>query len=409
MKIALLSKQNASGGGASRLAETLAVALRLAGHQVTMFTVRAHAPVAHLVPVYPKPLRRLLAFASAGSEIVLGHVGLPWDWLFLRGKLRGFDLVHIHDHWTAFNPWTLRWLSQKYPTFWTLHDCSSFTGGCLYMYDCERHRTGCGRCPRKAEETTPLRRADFTRFSLGVKRRAYAGCTFHLAAPSRWIAAKALESGVFEGSVEIVPNARDMEIFTPARRADARSKLHLEPGDAAVLLSATSLADPRKGARLGVEAINHAVARGLRVRILLMGHGAKMLQPLLRCASVDLGYIDSEEGAADAYAAADAFIFPTRADNYPLSIQESMGCGTPVVAFAVGGVPEMIIPGQTGFLATDGDPIGMADHLFNLLKDEELKQKMRTVCRAYATTHWSISPFVEANLTYYRKIISHRA
>ena len=84
---------------------------------------------------------------------------------------------------------------------------------------------------------------------------------------------------------------------------------------------------------------------------------------------------------ADAYRAADLYVHPARMDNAPCTIQESMACGTPVLAFAVGGIPEMVENGRNGFLcpAVSAETLGQA--LKKALGDSARMEKMREACR----------------------------
>lgn len=406
MRVALLSKNNHAGGGASRLAETLTLGLRAAGHEAILITARPNQEAMHTRPLYPRKLGRALSFLTSGSEALLNHVAFPVDMPFLRRRLKGFDLVHIHDTWTAFCPWTLAWIARRYPTVWTLHDCAAFTGGCLYMYECRRHHEHCGSCPRIHERRSwYARRIDCTRLSLATKRRAHAGIPYQLVAPSRWIAAKSLESGVFSGPVEVIPNGSDMSVFHPGRRHIARSTMRINPDEQTVLVTASSLEDPRKGCGFAVNALRAAWERGVRPRVLLMGKDTDRVRGRLPHTCMDFGYVRDQSKAADIYAAADLFIFPSKAENLPLSIQESMGCGTPVVAYAAGGIPEMITPGITGDLVPTEDVGGLTDAICRLLTNREHLASLRASCRSVAESEWSVDRFIARSIEHYQRVI----
>ena len=81
-----------------------------------------------------------------------------------------------------------------------------------------------------------------------------------------------------------------------------------------------------------------------------------------------LGYVREAERKALAYNAADVFAFPTKADNQPLVIMEALACGLPVVSSHLGGVPEMIQQGETGWLAEPGDAVKFAEGLRSALE-----------------------------------------
>src|SRR5690606_19979958 len=82
-----------------------------------------------------------------------------------------------------------------------------------------------------------------------------------------------------------------------------------------------------------------------------------------------LGHIDSAEKLAKVYSAADCFVITSRIDNFPNVVLESLACGTPAAGFRVGGIPDMIQPGETGVLADLGDTNALAAGITRLLSD----------------------------------------
>jgi glycosyltransferase involved in cell wall biosynthesis len=92
----------------------------------------------------------------------------------------------------------------------------------------------------------------------------------------------------------------------------------------------------------------------------------------------------SEDELAYAYSAADVFLLPSLADNLPNTAIESSACGTPVVGFGVGGVPEIVRDGETGRVVEPGDGAAFADAVRALLDDEELRARLGAGARAHA-------------------------
>jgi glycosyltransferase involved in cell wall biosynthesis len=124
--------------------------------------------------------------------------------------------------------------------------------------------------------------------------------------------------------------------------------LGLEAAGPVLLMAAHSLTEQRKGAAIVKEALLRCDARPLT--LLTMGTGRpEMSVPGLEV--VPLGRLDDDRGLALAYSAADLLVHGALADNLPNVIMEALACGTPAVGFRVGGVPELIRPGQTGWLA----------------------------------------------------------
>jgi glycosyltransferase involved in cell wall biosynthesis len=141
-----------------------------------------------------------------------------------------------------------------------------------------------------------------------------------------------------------------------------------------VLAGADSLRDPRKGFDLLVEAWNRI--RPKDATLALFGrHGNA------GAGQAYLGSLNSDEQMVAAYRAADLYVHPARMENAPCTIQESLACGTPVVAFRVGGIPEMVNDGRTGLLCASISADALAGALQAALSDAGRLEEMRKVCR----------------------------
>ena len=105
------------------------------------------------------------------------------------------------------------------------------------------------------------------------------------------------------------------------------------------------------------------------------------------------------------YSAADIFVSPTLADVFGLVLLESMACGTPMVSFDVGGVPELVRPGVTGLLAKPEDPNDLSLKIVELLEDDILRKKMAQRCREIAVTEYSIELQAKRYIEVYRQTI----
>jgi len=155
-----------------------------------------------------------------------------------------------------------------------------------------------------------------------------------------------------------------------------------------VLAGADSLKDWRKGFDLLREAWGRLPSN--RATLALFGrHGET------RPGEHYLGNLSSDEEMVAAYRAADLYVHPSRMENAPCTIQESLACGTPVVAFAVGGIPEMVEPGRTGFLAPRMDAESLGKELVTALADRNQLSRMRDACRGTAEVVWRAKDLVE--------------
>jgi glycosyltransferase involved in cell wall biosynthesis len=295
---------------------------------------------------------------------------------------RAADVVQLHNtHGSYFSHSALPLLTRRRPVVWFLHDMWAFTGHVTYAYDCERWLHGCGSCPYLGEY--PRLERDTTALLWRWKRFLYAHSSLTIVAPSRWLAGLAERSPLLGSfAAHAVPNGVDLEQFRPRERRAARLRLGLDPERPMILFAGADLADRRKGGDL----LRHALLTLDRDVQLAVAGGASV--PGLDATT--LGTLDQEE-MAYAYAAADLYVLPSRADNFPNTAVESAACGTPVVAFRVGGVPEIVTHLETGWLADPEDAGSLAEGIRMLLDDDALRSRLGETARRRALAEFGIA------------------
>jgi glycosyltransferase involved in cell wall biosynthesis len=253
-----------------------------------------------------------------------------------------------------------------------------FTGGCHYSGGCKQFVRGCGNCPSLI---MPGPR-DLSRDTLRLKRRVLAGRRLDVVSPSRWMNALAERSPVWPTGTafHVIANGLDTEVFRPADKAFARRQLNL-PADATLLaFGAEDLGNPRKGFHLLRNALP-AIAARQRIECVVFGRGrlpeSREGLPIIH----EQGFVDSPERQALIYSAADLFALPSLEDNAPQTGLEAMACGTPVVAFDAGGIPEFVRPGETGLLAPVGDSAALARQIIDLAEHPRFRQRLAAGAR----------------------------
>ncbi|MFQ5576763.1 MAG: glycosyltransferase family 4 protein [Anaerolineae bacterium] len=334
---------------------------------------------------------------------------------FNSNLFRQTDVIHLHNlHGRYFNYHRLPDMSARKPVVWTLHDMWAFTGHCAYSYNCERWQTGCFQCPllrgkgRLRVEPQPTR-LDRTRQIWRNKRALYRRAGLHITAPSRWLADLARQSILAgTGTIQHIPNGVDLNIFRPLDRDAARAELNIPPAANVIFFAAANITAYRKGFAHLPAALKALEPAGPTV-LLTMGAVSESGPQAARFKQVNLGHLSDERKQCLAYNAADLFVFPTLADNQPLTVIESLACGTPVVAFKVGGVPEMVRHMQTGYLARPGDARDLAHGIQTLLHNDALRAQMRRRCRELAETTHDLNEQTRRHIALYRQAIkAHR-
>jgi glycosyltransferase involved in cell wall biosynthesis len=297
----------------------------------------------------------------------------------------------ICAHWIAGAFLNFRQLGAvSRPIVWRLSDIWPFSGGCHYPGDCSRFELACGSCPQLGSASEN----DLSRRGFDARERAYRGLDLTIAAPSRWIADLARRSRLFGNRrVEHIPTGVDLAVFHPRDRRAARRKLGLpETGAVALFGALGATEDPRKGYPHLIRTIENLAAAVRRDLTLVVFGGATegASSSIAGFPVRHLGRIDGEDALATVYSAADVLIAPFLEDNLPNVVLEAIACGTPVAAFAAGGIPDAIDHEINGFLAPVGNDSELARGV-SLLLDRAGDPGLRNSARACAESRFDLA------------------
>ena len=303
---------------------------------------------------------------------------------------RQSNIIQLYNiHGKFFSHSALPQLSRKLPIVWRLSDMWPMTGHCAYSYECERWKTGCGSCPLLHDE--PSLRSDRTAFLWRRKNSIYERSRIHIVAPSHWIEQLAQQSPLLKRfPIHWIPNGLDIQVFKPVAKAAAREVLGLDKSARIILFSAVETTDSRKGGDLLKDTLDRLRDKTTAtIQILVVGNRATEWRNILPYPVTAIETLKDDRMLALAYSAADVFIYPTLAENLPNGVLESMACGTPVVAFRIGGVPDAVRPEETGYLAGYRDTQELAEGLRWVLEDEERRSRLSHACRSAVEVEYS--------------------
>lgn len=270
------------------------------------------------------------------------------------------DIVHLH--W--INGGMLRIEEYKKfnkPIVSTLHDMWAFTGGCHYDDGCGRYEDSCGKCPIIVSNKA----RDASHKTLQRKFRAWDGIDLTIVTPSRWLASCAKNSALFkEKTIEVIPNPIDLELFKPLNKKFAREILGLPQDKLLILSVALNInSDLRKGFTYFLKSLRDISSEDIakEIELVIVGASRPRSLPLHDYPMHFLGFLHDQISMALVYSAADLFAAPSVQDNLPNTIIESLACGTPCVAFEIGGMPDMISHKINGYLANPFESEDLAE------------------------------------------------
>jgi len=322
-----------------------------------------------------------------------------------RGReLRGMpaaDVVNVQSFWNFIHlPTLLETLRPNVPVIVTMHEMAPFTGGCAYSGDCIRFHQRCGKCPLLGG----LREDDLSRRSWLRKRALFqsrpAG-NLHFVADSHWLAEQARMSGLLAGlPVSVIHYGLDTEIFRPMNRTFVREALQVPEGMRVVSFAAAFVDDTRKGVKYLIEAL-----RLLRPKPFLLTWGQKFPPGLEDIPHHHLGSITDEHLMALAYNASDVFVMPSLEEAFGQTALESIACGTPVVAFAAGGIVDTVRHEKTGLLAKVGNSQELSQSIARLLEDRTLWGRLSVEGRKWALEEFSQELNAQRYLALYQSVL----
>jgi glycosyltransferase involved in cell wall biosynthesis len=411
MKILLVSTSDSGGAGVA--CKRLLRALRMKGEDARMLVLDKRVEedgIYEWVDTYQGSTRKLkkvkksLAqfFGRMRSAAAIRGRAPEWDSFSSTGPsllsrdhplLKWADVVHLH--WCAgFWSWSNFRSLKGRRVFWTLHDLNPATGGCHYPGGCQQYIGGCSRCP----QLEGTRNQRIVRRLHRIKKRALkspSSGSLAVISPSKWIESHARRSLLFRDAKHyVVPNCLDPAIFRPLEKEYCRDVMNIPQGRKVALFAAQYLGNHRKGMDILLAAIR-LLSEDKKITV----YAAGLVSGKLPEGIISLGNIGDERLMAIAYNAADVFLLPSREDNLPNTVVESQLCGTPVVAFATGGIPEMIEEGSNGCLA---DVLSPASFAQSIRRSIEIRWDRVAISNA-ARSRYAQDRIAELHLSLYRQ------
>jgi glycosyltransferase involved in cell wall biosynthesis len=323
----------------------------------------------------------------------------------LRSRMNELDFDLVHLFWVNRGFLRIETVRKlKKPIVWTLHDMWPFTGGCHYDDGCGKFQQSCGSCPvLHSNKDKDLSRRIWSR-----KRNAWNDVPIVVVATSQWLADMARDSSLFKDKrIEVIPNGIDTEVYKPIQKDVARVAYNLPQDKRLILFSAFNAAsDKRKGSQYLLQALKKMSQLGWDSKAELVVIGASGGDfPEVKMKTHYIGNLHDELSQVLLYSAADVLVAPSIQENLSNTVIESLACGTPVVAFDIGGMPDMIDHQENGYLARPFEVDDLADGISWVMESEHRHDSLSLQARQKVEKNYALEAVANQYLDLYKDIL----
>ncbi|MFA6430422.1 MAG: glycosyltransferase [Candidatus Paceibacterota bacterium] len=396
MKILQIGTADKSGG-AALISWAIKKAMEKIGNKVSMFVGVKFSddPNVFLIKrrIFYKYYRYLCYLLS--NDIDLFKTG----WITKTKPFKEADIVHFHNiHGWFFNLKTFQKISTLKPTVWTLHDEWAITPYCAYAFDGEL-KNGFYQC--NDLNIYPRMFWHNEKYLMHRKKKLYNNSNVTLVVPSMWLKNKVEKSVLKDKKIHLIYNGIDINIFKKTEKNEARKKLGITVDKKIILfVSDGGENNPFKG-WVHVEKVLEKYKNDSSVHFLCIGGNSDKKNSI----GSNITYVPKIKDPsllAKYYSSADVFLYPSLADSFGLVVAEAMSCGTPVVTFETGGIPEIVDHEKNGYVAkyrdqedlenglkyilgkSDYDLLSMSNNAIDKIKDNFTEEIMtRNYLRLY--------------------------
>ena len=420
MKIVQVSTVDIKGG-AAKAAYRLHKGLIEIGQDSLFLTSRKHSSDQTVIPlssfkgaedldIYLATIQKYYIKKNR-TQISNTLFSLPYPGLDLSQLDHVLSSDVINLHWIAHfqSPASIKkLLALNKPVVWTLHDMSAFTGGCHYSSGCLEYEDICYHCPQLKRDSFGL-----TSAILQDKLELINSPNLVIVTPSQWLAECSRKSKLFKHCrIETIPYGLETNVFFPTPKAQAKKLLNINSDTIALLVGADEGNEHRKGFTELYNALQlcheelQPLIKSNKIILLSFGNPNYQLQQL-DIPILNFGQIQDDTLLAQIYSAADMFLLPSLEDNLPNTMLEAMSSGTAVLAFQVGGIPDLIEEGITGKIIAGMDIHQMSRAILELVFQSNLSQQMGINGRSKIERSYSLARQAEKYLDLYQDILKN--
>lgn len=384
------------GGGAANISWALKNGLEKRGHTTSMFVADKNSKDPNVFTI-PRTVHRYVSYIISDDTSLFNT-----DWILETEQFKKADVIHCHNlHGFYFNLETLQKMAVLKPIVWTLHDMWAITPHCAHAFNGELC-DGFFNCPSR--DIYP--RIIFPREEHLRKRKSdiYKRTPMTIVTPSKWLAKKVQQSVLENKDLQIIQNGIPLSSFSIPSETNEILLPNLPPHKKIILVLAPGgKSDRWKGWQHSYEVMKRYSTQH-DVHFLYIGVNYKEIAQMPNVTIHPP--INTKKELARYYALADLFLYPSLADNCPLVVQEAMACGTPVLSFNTGGIPELIDHEKNGYVVEYGNTNALVKTLNTFLSlSKEKRESISDSAIEKAKTYFDEEKMVEKYIQLYTSLI----
>ena len=225
-------------------------------------------------------------------------------------------------------------------------------------------------------------------------------------AVSRFLKEKTITNYGINKEIEVIPNFVDTQLFT--RMADTKLRKTIAPNGEKILIHISNFRLVKRVT--DVIRIFNLVVKKIPSKLVLVGDGPDRSSCENLCRELELGdsvkFLGKQAELVELLSAADIFLMPSQSESFGLSALEAMACEVPVISSSVGGLPELVVHGETGYIAEIGDVERMAKYAIELLQNNTRREMFAKAGRKRAVENFDIDEIVGVYERHYERVLN---